>query len=205
MEGSDMKVKSTKTVLIAIVVLFLLIVLSLTLIPVSKDGVYEHKLGKLFQFLVFIPLHNKIAEHYFIEAANQNNSEAQCNLGTFYESQEDYQKSGYWYLQSSLNGWWRCEKDFEKYNYPDEKKVFLMLKAKADLKNKFAQYIVGKRYIEANGVEKDVQNGISYLQKAALAGSRGAQLYLAGLYLKGVVVTYDPAEAKKWIELNKTN
>lgn len=170
--------------------------ISLTLMPASKDGVYEHNLGKLFQLAVFIPRHNKIAEHYFIEAATQNNSEAQCSLGTFYESQKDYQKSGYWYLQSSLTGWWRCEKDFEKYNFPDEKKVFAMLKTKADSKNTFAQYMVGKRYIEAIGVEKNVQNGIGYLQKSALAGSRGAQLYLAGLYSKGVVVASDPIEAK---------
>jgi TPR repeat protein len=205
MEGGSVKIKLMVIAFVATVVLFSLVGFSLTLTLDSKDGVYEHKLGKLFEFAIFAPLHNRIAEHYYIEAAKKNNSEAQCSLGAFYESQKDYQKSGYWYLQSSLNGWWRCEKNFEKYDFPDEGKVFLMLKAKADSKNKFAEYIVGKRYIEANGVGKDVQNGIKYLKLAAVQGSKGAQIYLAGLYLKGAVVTYDPTEAKKWLELNNTN
>jgi TPR repeat protein len=199
--------KTTTKIGALIAICFLLILAGLTLIPKLdiEDGSYKFKLGKLFEFAVFVPVHNRIAEHYYIEAAKKKNSEAQCNLGMFYESQEDYQKSLYWYLQSSLNGWWRCEDDFERYNFPDEQRAFAMLKIKADSENRFAQYMVGKRYIEANGIEKDVQIGIKYLKKAATDGNRGAQLYLAGLYLKGVVVSADPQEAEKWMDMNWEN
>ena len=167
-----------------------------------KNGVFEHKLANLFEFVIFMPFHNEIAEHFYIEATKKNNFEAQCDTGMFYESQKDFQKSGYWYLQSSLNGWWRCEDDFEKYNYPDEQAVFAMLKTKADSPNIFAQYMVGKRYIEAKGVRKNVHEGMKYLKLAAIRGSRGAQLYLAGLYLKGSVIPKDAHEAEKWVDMS---
>jgi uncharacterized protein len=189
--------------------LLLIVVLSLSaLVIISKldfkDGRYEHRLGNFFEFAIFIPIHNKIAEHFYIEAAKKNNSEAQCDIGMFYESQKDFQKSGYWYLQSSLNGWWRCEGDFEKYNYPVEQAVFAKLKIKADSPNRFARYMVGKRYIEAKGVEKNVQEGIKYLKLAALGGNKGAQHYLAGLYLKGDAVSKDPVEAEKWLDVRSS-
>jgi hypothetical protein len=190
---------------LSISVLFILIVIIFLTCTLNKDGVAEHRLGKVSQFLVFFPFHNQIAEYFFIEAAKKSNAEAQCSLGMFYESKGDYQLSGYWYLQSSLNGWWKCEDDFEHYDYPDESLVFTMLKKKADGHNKFAEYIVGKRYIEGKGVAKNLQEGIKYLKSAAFSGSRGAQLYLAGLYLKGDLVIANPTEADKWLSMNHNN
>ncbi|MEQ1598381.1 MAG: tetratricopeptide repeat protein [Methylotenera sp.] len=200
-----MKTKIKISVLVVAICFLLILAWFLLILTDSKDGSYESKLGKVFEFAVFVPAHNRIAEHYYIEAAKKNNFEAQCDLGMFYESQEDYQKSVYWYLQSSLNGWWKCEDDFEKYDFPDEQRAFGMLKIKADSGNKFAEYMVGKRYIEANGVATDVQTGIGYLKKAAINGSRGAQLYLAGLYLRGGVVSVDSQEAEKWMEMKWGN
>ena len=60
-----MKLKSIATTLIAIIVLFLIIGFSLTLTLESKDGAYEHKLGKLFEYAIFIPFHDRAAEHYW--------------------------------------------------------------------------------------------------------------------------------------------
>ena len=193
------------SICILVATLLLLIGVIVTLSVDNKDGRGEYILAKTSQFLVFLPFHDQVAEHYFIQAAKESNAEAQCGLGMFYESKKEYQMSGYWYLQSSLNGWWRCEDNFESYDYPDEKTVFNMLKKKADSHNKFAEYMVGKRYIEAKGVDKNLQEGIKYLKSAALSGSRGAQLYLAGLYIKGNVVPTNMTEADKWLATKHDN
>jgi uncharacterized protein len=147
------------------------------------------------------PQDTKKAKEYLLRAAKKSDAMGQCELGNLYELERNYQLSAYWYLQSSLNGWWRCDQNFEKFDYPDKQGVFIMLKTKADSQNAFAQYLVGKSYIEGKGTEKNIENGINYLRKAALSGSRSAQIHLSGLFIKGEVVKQDIVEANKWLKL----
>lgn len=59
------------------------------------------------------------------------------------------------------------------------------------------------RYIEGNGIQKSIEQGVYYLKKSALRGNKGAQIYLSGLFIKGEVVKQDYDEASKWLALIK--
>jgi uncharacterized protein len=149
-------------------------------------------LGHLYQngFVTF-PKDTQKAKDYFSRAAAKGDADGQCSLGELYTEEERYEEALPWYFKSALLGSQRCEVIFSKLTFSHEDKVFKTLMKYAYKSNTFAEFSVGTRYIEGKGVEKNIEQGISYLKKAAAQDHKGAKIYLAGLYLKGEVVKQD--------------
>lgn len=161
-------------------------------------------LGYLYQGGLWVfPKDTGKAKNYFVQAAAKGNAEGQCALGELFAQETNYQDAAYWYLKSALQGFQRCEYNFGGLDFPNEKNVFELLKKEADKSNAFAEFSVGTRYIEGNGIQKNIEQGVYYLKKSALQGNEGAQIYLSGLYVKGEVVKQDYDEANKWLTLTK--
>ena len=161
-------------------------------------------LGYLYQNgLVTLLKDAKKAKNYFSKAAALGDIDGSCALGELYEQEGYYEEALPLYFKSALHGSQRCEVNFSKLTFTHEEKVFESLMQYAAKSNTFAEFSVGTRYIEGKGVEKSVERGLYYLNKAAANKHKGAKIYLAGLYLKGEVVKQDYDLANKWLDAVK--
>jgi TPR repeat protein len=61
-----------------------------------------------------------------------------------------------------------------------------------------AQYRLGLKYAEGEGVAKDPSQAAEWYRKAATHGQPNAQYNLGSLYYKGEGVPKDPAQAAEW-------
>ncbi len=61
-----------------------------------------------------------------------------------------------------------------------------------------AQYVMGWKYTNGNGVERDDAEAVYWLRKAAEQGYANAQIDLARRYIEGRGITKDDAEAARW-------
>lgn len=154
------------------------------------------------KFLPFIYNKDKAISH-LEKATNKEVIEAYCDLGDIY-SKENNQKLAYKnYLLGAMGGSQKCEFHILRYSYPDEKVAYEFFKYTADKYSyPSAIFIVGKRLIEGNGTKKNAVLGLSYLEKAAKKNHWGARLYLAGIYIKGELVSQDIGKAN--ILMNQT-
>ena len=64
----------------------------------------------------------------------------------------------------------------------------------------YALYIVALIYLNGNGVEKDADKGMAYLERSAVLGNADAQLVLAGRYYSGDFIAKDIEKAREWLE-----
>jgi len=69
----------------------------------------------------------------------------------------------------------------------------------AEQGNAEAQFILGKRYDNGDGVEKNAEEAVEWYRKAAEQGNSDAQLALGGCYSIGCGVEENPEEAIKWL------
>ena len=83
----------------------------------------------------------------------------------------------------------------EAYQRGDYATAFAGLKPLADQGYNSACVIVGRMYLDANGVAKDAALAAKYFKLASDRGSASAANYLAELYANGEGVPIDPAEA----------
>lgn len=74
------------------------------------------------------------------------------------------------------------------------------LKASADSGNKDAQFALGMRYYEGNGVPKNMSTAFSYLRPLAEAGYVRAYFPVADMYHRGQGVAKDRDAAEKWYQ-----
>lgn len=68
-----------------------------------------------------------------------------------------------------------------------------------------AQFALGARYEDGNGIEPDLGEAIRWYTEAAEGGHTEAQFKLGHFYEQGRGVAADPAKAKGWFELAATN
>lgn len=73
------------------------------------------------------------------------------------------------------------------------------LDQKAALGDANAQFALGQKYLEGDGVDPDPVRAASLFRQAAEAGDHRAQLALGLLYREGAGVPQDPPEAVRWI------
>ena len=73
------------------------------------------------------------------------------------------------------------------------------LRRDADAGDSAAQFALGKRYAEGDGVERDAPQAAALFRKAADAENADAQVALGMLYRDGLGVAQDPQEALRWI------
>ena len=111
------------------------------------------------------------AIHWFSEAAKQDNEYATYNLGKIYYEKKEY--------ENAVN-------EFEKIENENMKP--------------FADYYMGKMYLDKESNLYDVDKGISYLEKSAEGGNSAASVSLAFIYLKGDGVKRNSVLGRGWME-----
>lgn len=142
-----------------------------------------------------------------IEIANQNNPQAQFELGKFYSRKEEYAKAAKWYEKAAINGYVQAQyilgDMYEKgcgveENY--EKSVEWYQKA-SDAGHADAQNDLGWMYINGYGVEQDYKKALSLFRSAAKQGHAKAHRHIGVMYDNGLGVSKDHVEAAKWYKI----
>ena len=85
---------------------------------------------------------------------------------------------------------------------PDTLEWYLQKAEKGDAS---AQFELGRRYCQGEGVDEDKAAGLNWCRKAAQQGHMDAQLLLGEWYENGTNVTMDKAEALKWYLMAEEN
>jgi TPR repeat protein len=75
------------------------------------------------------------------------------------------------------------------------------LLAKANEGDAGAQYTIGLKYTKGDGVSKDMDEAVKWLQKSAEQGNADAQLSLGALNIGGRGLPRNSEEAAKWFQL----
>ncbi len=70
----------------------------------------------------------------------------------------------------------------------------------AERGNSFAQYRLGKLYLQGEKLPQDTKAALKYLTDAAEQGNQYAQYALGKLYLQGREITEDSGKARYWLE-----
>lgn len=74
------------------------------------------------------------------------------------------------------------------------------IRASAERGDAKAQFLLGKRYSNGDGVPKDWVQAVSWCRKAANSGYATAQLEMGLLYSEGVGVRHDDEQAERWLQ-----
>ncbi|MBU0992502.1 MAG: SEL1-like repeat protein [Proteobacteria bacterium] len=112
----------------------------------------------------------EVATKWFRKAALHGHKQAHFQLGAIYTHEADY-------VQASLS-----LNEAAKQNLPE------------------AQYGLGWLYLKGQGVQKDVNKGIGWIEKAAEQDFAAAQHDLGVIYSKGELIPGDPHKAVYWFE-----
>ena len=186
-----------KRVLLTLLGAIITLILLLSIQSVNGSVNANILLGEFYDKtnILKLQIQSNFAKGYFEKASLLGSVESQCYLGELYEKELNYKLAGVIYLDAALKGSQQCEVNFLKFSYPDEKLVFDVLKKKADKNNPIAQFMVGKKLIEGTGTKVDTKSGINYLEKSVAQGHRGAEIYLAGIYIQGKLVPQDIKKA----------
>src|SRR5260370_40651111 len=81
------------------------------------------------------------------------------------------------------------------YSRGDYKTALKLLAPMAEDGNTFAEFTIGKMYVNGEGVARDPKKGSVYIKRAADKGLAIAQYHLARLYIEGNGVIKDAAQA----------
>src|SRR5262249_44968028 len=74
------------------------------------------------------------------------------------------------------------------YSRGDFKTAMKLLAPMAEDGNTFAEFTIGKMYLNGEGVAKDPKKGAVYIQRAADKGLAVAQFHMGRIYLEGIGV-----------------
>ena len=112
------------------------------------------------------------AMKWYLKAAEQENANAQSNLGLMYEKgqgvKQDYSEANKWYQKAAEQG------------------------------NTSAQFNLGLSLYFGKGITQNYTEAFNWLLKAANSGGASAQYNVAGMYYIGEGVKQDYSEALKW-------
>lgn len=120
-----------------------------------------------------------VATGWYVRAAAQNHPKALSRLGDFYSHGIAFEK--------------------------DKKMAFLLYQRAAMHGSDYARYRAGMALVEGDGVDRNIPNGLRYLERAANADYPSAQGYLATTYAIGRYVPQDLTLARRWAVLAKRN
>ncbi len=141
---------------------------------------------------------------WLLAAANDGHVDAQCDIGFYYNSKEDYIKAAEWFHKAAeqdnviacselgqlyLNGH-GVAKSLEKARQ-------YQLKA-AEQGNASAQNNLGAMYADGKGVLQSYTEAVKWYRKAAEQGNATAQYNLGRMYRYGYGVSQSGTEAVKW-------
>jgi TPR repeat protein len=147
----------------------------------------------------------EIAEWY-MKAANQNHAQAQLALGLLYLEwlyDEDYREQAqYWLERAAESGCEDAVKVLVELGGKDEYIDNSDLLVEAEEGNPEAQFELGSMMYFGIGLRQRPSEGLSLIQKAAVAGHPRAQVLLGYEYLFGTNVDRNEGEAIKWLWLS---
>jgi len=120
------------------------------------DSDAQFELGMMYYQAIGTPINKEEALKYFKMAAEQGNVLSQSSIGVIYTNEK---------------------KDKDRVNITPEE-AFKYTKMAVEQGNVEAQGILGFMYIDGDGVEKNINEGVKYLQIAANEGDKEAKKYL---------------------------
>lgn len=158
-------------------------------------GVFYHQRGQ-----------SDTAAKYYKIAAEQGEREAQCNLGSICEDDDDFAEAFHWYKSAadkgSLPGLYNLSKVYTQglvNDEPDLEKAFEYMKKAAEGGFAWAQEDLARMYLKGEGTEKNSEKAIEWFEKAAEQNMTDSQ-YLLGLFYESGEGTVKPdfEKAKYW-------
>lgn len=138
------------------------------------------------------------------DLAKQGNIIAMTNLGIFYRSLGEYEKSFYWLIKSSELNYPLAQAQLG-FNYAygigieaNSEQAMYWLNLAMDKNESQAFFLLGAVFSEGTQVfEKDDSKAFYFYQKAALMGNNNAQNNLANWYLNGRYVKKEVVKAEE--------
>lgn len=135
------------------------------------------------------PEYRKMAQAYR-KGAEQNNAEAQYNLGQMYELgygvPQDYKTAAEWYRKAGRQKYAKAFFNLGVMNElgrgvaKDDKKAAARYQEAAELGDARAQYTLGLMYAKGRGVAQDVKAAMYWYRRAAQLGHAEAQVLVSG-------------------------
>lgn len=180
------------------------------LLSAEKDNVVaQYYLGGLYYFEEYGRVDPKKAFRYYKKAAECGNGfpDAMYNLAIMYHLAEGVEKSLddaiYWYTKASSLGLIDAKNNLtlalEEKNGSKDDAIYLLRKA-ADSGDEVAQYNLANRYMQGDGVTKNLNMAIDLYKKSADKGYAHSQYLLGRAYLIGEGVEQNGKLAFLWIQ-----
>ena len=157
------------------------------------------------------------ALHWYTLSAKQGNGKAANGIGRCYYNGNGVMKwprNAYnWFHLAAgdncvegMNNIGKCLVEGTGVIVPNKKKAMKYYKKAADLKYLPAEYNYGVNLFFGNGIPKEIENGLFWLNKAANEGSASAQYTLGNIYREGLEqVPIDLDKAEMWYTLAINN
>jgi TPR repeat protein len=146
------------------------------------------------------------AVKWFRKAAEQNNADAQCDLGDCYRDGEGVEKdiveAAKWYHKAAAQGVELAKQNLHNIesliSEQQQAKYFEDTKAKAENGDANAQVNLGFCYASGKGIKKNFVEAVKWYRKAAEQTNAYAQYNLGVCYENGEGVEKEIVEAAKW-------
>jgi TPR repeat protein len=184
------------------------------------DAVAQNKLGVMYANGKGVPKDESKAVEWYRKAADQGLAGAQNNLGVMYADgrgvSKDETKAVEWYRKAADQGLAEAQNNLKvlseriKQQTPETVTEQSPATADSDLEqllalanqgNAHAQFHLGLKYENGEGVLKDETKAVECYRKAAEQGYVEAQYNLGQMYYDGRGVPRDVKEARKWFRL----
>lgn len=117
------------------------------------------------------------------KAAEQDNADALYQLGYIYSNEE-----------------YSCFDTEKAYDYY-ARALDIYIRAEGENSNATAEYRIGRMYINGMGTDINVDEGVKWLERAALNNNGEAAYQLYNVYSKGEVIEAQPERAMKFLEI----
>lgn len=153
------------------------------------------------------PNFNK-AVYWYKKAAQQGYVDAQINLGSCYDENEDFDSAFYWNMEAAKQGspigqtnvgyYYRSGDGVAK----DYAKAAYWFQKAADQGDAVGEQALGACYLKGDGVLQDYAKGIEWTKKAAQQGDTVAAYNLGVYYYNGDEIPKDYSQAFHWLQLS---
>ena len=146
----------------------------------------------------------KEAVEWYLTAAEQGHTDAQYNLGVFYEIGEgvdqSWRESIKWYRKAAEQGHSKAQNTlgdryYSSASYTEAIKWYRKAAAQGNID---AQFSISACYSNGEGVSKSESEAVKWCRKAAEQGHKVAQYHLGVKYENGRGVSKSISEAIKW-------
>ncbi len=131
----------------------------------------------------------------FMHAAKQGHTAAQYKLGDLYYFgkgvDQNYQKAFKWYRMAAEQGLSAAQNDLSK--------GLKWIRKVAERGEPAAQFVIGRMYLDGEGVGRDYAVALGWIGKSARNGYPPAQYHLAMMTKNGQGTEIDNNEALKWL------